>query len=137
VNERHYFKFVSTSGYTPYAWFNFKPYLPKVKGGKGRWTPEKKSICMCRSGWHAFVFEDGSTLHGPLSWMLPFLEQSCLYEVELKGLMLPKRERDRENGTKVAAQQMRIVGFVGTVSVGDEPGSIEKKIRRYLRKKAK
>jgi hypothetical protein len=84
------YKSLDKYNYSPYAGFDFTPYLPK-NGKPGKWLPKVNDLELCASGYHGC--EDGN--------ILKYLRDN-IYEVETRGKV-------KDGDDKFTAQHIRLV----------------------------
>ena len=84
------FKSLDANNHSPYANFDFSPYLPK-NGKPGKWLPKVADLELCASGYHGC--KDGDILE---------CLRDNIYEVETRGKVL-------DGNDKFTAQQIRLV----------------------------
>jgi hypothetical protein len=84
------YKSLKNNNCSPYAGFDFTPYLPK-NGKPGRWLPKVANLELCISGYHGC--KDGD--------ILEYLRDN-IYEIETRGKVL-------DGDDKFTAQQIRLV----------------------------
>lgn len=127
--KTRYFKFLLGNNLSPYADFDYTPYLPK-NGKPGKWLPIMKTISMCSRGYHACKAGNCG------AWA-----ENRLFEVELRGRI--KGEKDN----KVVAQQMRFLKKVkfsptrfyrwyDNADFGEDDTDEEKEVEKYILKLA-
>ena len=84
------YKSLRENNHSPYADFDFTPYLPK-NGKPGKWLPKVSDLQLCASGYHGC--KDGD--------ILEYLRDN-IYEVETRGEV-------RDGNDKFTAHQIRLV----------------------------
>ena len=77
--------------------FNWTPYLP-TDGKPGEWTPKKRSVSMCKSGYHGTTAEH----------LLYFMDGNQLWEVETEGITWDDEHQ------KFVARRMRLIRQIET-----------------------